>query len=370
MTSDWYTIQNIKEVDSPSVVLYKERLSFNIDNMLLMVNNDPSKLMPHIKTNKMPKVIALMIDKGIKKFKSSTIAEAEIAAREGAERVLIAHQLVGPKINRFGLLTTSFPNTKFSTIVDNLVSVKKLEREAIERKSVFSVFIDINSGMNRSGIQIGDELDQLIEKIKNSSYLTFKGLHVYDGHLRNPNFKDRKTTIENEFTKVVTLYNTLKGHDSSLQLISGGTPSFTSHVTEDDRICSPGTCLLWDWGYEEKLTEQEFKYAALLVTRVISKPTNGIITVDLGHKSVAPENSIDKRIKFLNLKDYELLSQSEEHGILKVKDWEHIQIGDVFYGVPYHVCPSINLHDDVSVIVQGEKVDVWKIEARKRKISI
>lgn len=370
MTPDWFTIKNIGEVDSPSIVLYKERLSFNIDKMLLMVDNDSSKLMPHIKTNKMPKVIALMIAKGIKRFKASTIAEAEIAAREGAESVLIAHQLVGPKIERFGLLVTSFPDTSFSTIVDNIVSVEKLEREAIERQSVFSVFIDINSGMNRTGIQIGDELDQLMEKIKDSSYLIFKGLHAYDGHHRNPNYKERKNSIENEFSKVVALYNTLKGDDSSLQLISGGTPSFTSHVTEDNRICSPGTCLLWDWGYDEKLIEQKFKYAALLVTRVISKPTNGIITVDLGHKSIAPENSIDKRIKFLNLKDYELLSQSEEHGILKVKDWENIQIGDVFYGVPYHICPSINLHDEVSVIVHGKKVDTWKIEARKRKITI
>jgi len=370
MTSDWYTIQNIKDVDSPSIVLYKKRLLSNIDNMLSRVDNDTSKLMPHIKTNKMPKVIALMIDKGIKRFKASTIAEAEIAAREGAESVLIAHQLVGPKIYRLGLLVTSFPNTKFSTIVDNLISVEKLEREAMERQSIFSIFIDINSGMNRSGIQIGDELDQLIEKIKDSSHLTFKGLHAYDGHHRNPNFKERKNTIENEFSKVARLYNKLKNHDSSLQLISGGTPSFTSHLTEDDRICSPGTCLLWDWGYDEKLTEQDFKYAALLVTRVISKPTDGIVTIDLGHKSVAPENSIDKRVKFLNLKDYELLSQSEEHGVLKVQDWENIQIGDVLYGVPYHICPSINLHDEVSVIVHGEKVDTWKIEARKRKISI
>ena len=126
--------------------------------------------------------------------------------------------------------------------------------------------------------------------------------------------------------------------------------------------------MLWDWGYGEKLTEQSFKYAALVVTRVISKPTEGIITVDMGHKSVSAENPIDKRVKFLNIDDYELLSQSEEHGVIKVKDWDKYKVGDVLYGIPYHICPSINLHDEVSVIENGKKVDTWEITARKRKL--
>ena len=128
--------------------------------------------------------------------------------------------------------------------------------------------------------------------------------------------------------------------------------------------------MLWDLGYSEKLQEQNFKFAALVVTRIISKPTEGIITVDMGHKSVAPENPIDKRIKFLNLDRYELLSQSEEHGVIKVWDWHEHQIGDVLYGVPYHVCPTINLHDEVSVIDGGQKVDTWEIAARRRKNQI
>lgn len=370
MNANWYTIDNINEIDSPSIVLYKERMLFNIQKILEMVDGDASKVMPHIKTNKMPKVIEQMISFGIKKFKASTIAEAEIAAKEGAERVLIAHQLVGPKIERFGKLVASFPKTNFSAIVDNIDSAESLQNEAKRRAFEFSVFIDINSGMNRSGIQIGREVNELITRILELSHLNFMGLHAYDGHLRHSDIKTRKNMIEKEFSNVVDLYNSLKVNDSSLELVAGGTPSFTSHLMEDGRICSPGTCVLWDWGYNVKLKEQEFKYAALLITRVISKPTKGIITIDLGHKSVASENPIDQRIKFLNLQDYELISQSEEHGILKVKKWNDIKMGDVFYGVPYHICPSINLHDEVSVIENECKVDTWEIAARRRKISV
>ncbi|WP_422349297.1 hypothetical protein [Flagellimonas sp.] len=55
--------------------------------------------------------------------------------------------------------------------------------------------------------------------------------------------------------------------------------------------------------------------------------------------------------------------------MINVSDWDQFQIGDVLYGVPYHICPTINLHDEVSVIDGGQKVDSWEITARKRKLQ-
>jgi D-serine deaminase-like pyridoxal phosphate-dependent protein len=367
---NWYEIENINDIDSPSVVLYEDRLMFNLNKMLEMVRGDASRLMPHIKTNKMPEVIKRMVSLGIKNFKASTIAEAEIAAHAGAEGVLISHQLVGPKIERLFGLMEIFPETIFSTIIDNSRSLKLLNDAASQRNMTVNVFIDVNNGMNRSGIELGDSMNDLIIEVISCKNLLFKGLHVYDGHIRATDFNQRNKNVEEAFQKVYELFKDLKRSNSNLQLICGGTPSFTSHLRETDRICSPGTCLFWDWGYAEKLKEQDFKTAALLVCRVISKPTNGIVTIDLGHKSVASENPIDRRVKFLNLEHYKLLSQSEEHGVLQVRDWSDIKVGDVFYGVPYHICPTINLFDEVSVIANTRKIKTWKISARKRKISI
>jgi D-serine deaminase-like pyridoxal phosphate-dependent protein len=335
-----------------------------------MVDKDASKLMPHVKTNKMPKVVRKMISLGIKNFKASTIAEAEMAAREEASSVLIAHQLVGPKIQRFAELCIQFPRTDFTTIVDTNFILKKLQIEAAKKNIRIGFYIDINSGMNRSGIEIGPDIYKLINQIKEFKNLYFKGLHIYDGHLRNSDFAERKDQIEKGFIAVNSLFEKLKFNNSALKLISGGTPSFTTHLRDDNRICSPGTCVFWDWGYSEMLVEQEFKFAALLISRVISKPTEGIITIDLGHKAVSAENSIDKRVRFLNISNYELLSQSEEHGVIKVEAWENIEVGDVLYGIPYHICPTINLYDTVSVISKGKKIADWSITARQRKITI
>ncbi|NER13574.1 D-TA family PLP-dependent enzyme [Leptobacterium flavescens] len=366
----WYAIENIEEIDSPSVLLYEDRLMYNLQKMLDMVKGDSSRLMPHVKTNKMPEVIRRMVSMGIKNFKASTIAEAEIAAEQGADSVLIAHQLVGPKINRLGNLIKQFPKTSFYTIADNPASLEKLNEEAVDRGIVIGVFIDINNGMNRSGIEPGPGLEKLVALMPHYPSVQFKGFHVYDGHLRDTDFKQRKHKVEDGFKDVYGYFEKLKTNKTDIRLICGGTPSFTSHLTENDRICSPGTCLFWDWGYGEKLQEQEFKHAALLLCRVISKPTAGIVTIDLGHKAVAAENPIDKRVKFLNLDNYKLRSQSEEHGVLEVEDWDSIRVGDVFYGIPYHICPTINLYDEVSVIRDGEKVTDWEVTARRRRIRV
>ncbi|WP_396591443.1 alanine racemase [Allomuricauda sp. R78024] len=368
MTKHWFEIQNIETVDSPSIAVYKQHLDYNIQEMISLVKGETDRLMPHVKTNKMPKVLKLLLDSGITNFKASTISEAEIAAEAGAHSVLIAHQLVGPKVDRFFALVEHFPSTNFSSIIDTIGIAKLLNEKALNLGLSANIYIDINNGMNRSGIKTGPGLDELLAFIPECKGLIFKGLHVYDGHLRDANFTTRNEKIETGLEDVTAYFNKLKKVYPSAQMICGGTPSFTTHLLQENRITSPGTCVLWDWGYSEKLTEQNFRYAALLVTRIISKPTEGIVTLDLGHKSVAPENPIDKRVKFLNIDNYELLSQSEEHGVLKVDNWSDLKVGDVFYGIPYHICPTINLHDEVSVIEDGLKIASWEITARKRKL--
>ncbi|AWW00719.1 D-TA family PLP-dependent enzyme [Arcticibacterium luteifluviistationis] len=367
---NWYDIENIDEVDSPSLVLYESRMDANIQKMISMVNGKVENLMPHVKTNKTPEVIKRMVDAGIVNFKASTISEAEIAAEQGAKEVMIAHQLVGPKINRLVKLVLAYPETTISTIIDNPESLTKLDSAAASQNISLDFYIDINNGMDRSGIKLGKGLNTLLAQIPDCKNLVFKGLHVYDGHLHQKSFEERNNKVEAGFIEVEKLFAKLETEFPDIKLVSGGTPSFTSHLKKKHRIASPGTCVFWDWGYEENIEEQSFDAAALLVTRVISKPTEGIVTIDLGHKSVAAENTIDKRVKLINLTDYELLSQSEEHGVLKVKNWDSIKVGDVFYGIPYHICPTVNLHDELSVIKNNRKIDTWQITARRRKINI
>ncbi|MEC8832565.1 MAG: alanine racemase, partial [Bacteroidota bacterium] len=210
MKNHWFTIQNIETVDSPSIVLYMEHLKHNVQEMLSLVHGETERLMPHIKTNKMPKVMEYLLSSGITRFKASTISEAEIAAAAGAKSVLIAHQLVGPKVDRFLSLVKHFPNTRLSTIVDNVESAELLNQKALEQGIIADIYIDVNNGMNRSGIEIGPGLDELIAYLKICKSLSLKGLHAYDGHLRGVDFETRKQQIESGVKDVETYLDALR----------------------------------------------------------------------------------------------------------------------------------------------------------------
>jgi D-threonine aldolase len=89
----------------------------------------------------------------------------------------------------------------------------------------------------------------------------------------------------------------------------------------------------------------------------------------LGHKSVAAENPLP-RVHFLNAPDVKPIGQSEEHLVLKVGDSAQFAIGDVLYGVPVHICPTVALYDKAVVVENNEVTDTWQVTARNRVITI
>lgn len=365
----WYTLNQPESIYSPALLLYKDRVQANIDLMIQLAGG-AERLIPHVKTHKMAEVIGMQLAAGITKFKCATIAEAELLAQSGARRVLLAYQLVGPNLSRFQALQAHYPEVSFASLVDSLDSAKRLNDFARQNGYRARVFLDVNNGMNRSGHPVNEALFDLYLQLYRLPHLQVEGLHIYDGHIRDSAFEVRKQRSDTAFGFVDTLLDTLQKNGLPRpMLIAGGSPSFTVHTLREGVYCSPGTCVLWDWGYGDLLPDQPFLHAALLMTRIISKPTEGIVTIDLGHKAVAAENPIDKRIRILNLTDYELLSQSEEHGVLRVDQWDQLAVGDVLYAVPYHICPTVALHEYAHVIENGSLIGRWHIAARKRQLT-
>lgn len=356
---------NYKDLDSPSLIIFKDRVLENIDEMI-KVAGGTARLMPHVKTNKMEAVIRLMIGKGITRFKAATIAEAELAAMAGAESVLISHQLTGPKINRLKNLVEKYPGTAFATLTD----CREIVDELAAKLEKVAVYLDINNGMNRSGHEVNKDLWPFFEYVLTKKNIEIKGLHIYDGHITDADFTERQKRVSAGMQLLEEFIEAVRKKIENPELVCGGSPAFTAHVGEKDRTLSPGTSVFWDWGYGDKFREQHFTPAAYVLTRVISKPVAGIVTVDMGHKAVSAENPVDFRIRFPENPDLKLQSQSEEHGVLETDRWEQYKVGDIVLGIPYHVCPTVNLYDQAYVFDKGEYVGIWDIAARKRKISV
>lgn len=367
MSESWYLIDDINEIDSPALLIYKDRVQHNLTLALQMVG-DASMLRPHVKTHKSPQVTKLMLQSGITKFKCATIAEAEMLAQCGAPDVLLAYQPTGPKIERLLKLINQYSHSRFSCLVDSADVTRNIAKEATDHNLTVNVFLDINVGMNRTGVlsQHAFELYRVCSELKGINVV---GLHGYDGHINDTNLAIRKQ-------KAGGAYNTLKEIQKSLgttghvQLVMAGSPTFAIHAQKKNVECSPGTFVYWDRSYQKLFPDLKFLPAALLVSRVVSIVNEKRICLDLGHKSVAAENPLNHRVYFLNAKDVYPVGQSEEHLVVETNALHHFKVGDVLYGMPYHVCPTCALYNSAYVIEDGRVKEEWQMVARNRKLIV
>jgi D-serine deaminase-like pyridoxal phosphate-dependent protein len=367
---DWYKISNINELDSPCLAIFPDRVKQNIHTAIQMIG-DVSRFRPHVKTNKSPDATKLLIAAGVTKFKCATIAEAEMLGYCGAKDVLVAYQPVGPKINRLVSVIQQYPSTLYSCLIDNMTAAKSMAEIFLANGLEVPVFVDLNLGQNRTGIPPGQEAVQLYVNASLLKGIKPVGLHAYDGHIRDVDFDLRKQECDRCFTQVIkTKDDIMQSGLGQAIIIAGGSPTFSIHCQRNNCECSPGTFIYWDKGYSDLCPEQNFIVAAVVVTRIISFPDKAKICVDLGHKSIAAENDITKRVYFINGPELKALSQSEEHLVLETAEDHEYQLGEVFYGIPMHICPTIALYEFAYIIIDHVAVGEWKNIARDRRINL
>lgn len=367
--NDWYLVDNVSEVCSPSLLVYPDRIELNIQKMIEIAGS-VDLLRPHVKTHKMSEIIRLQMNHGIYKFKCATISETEMVARCGVTDILLAMQPVGPNLGRFFQLKQEFRGTKISCIADSEEVIIQLSDMALRTGLETHVWLDINNGMNRTGISPGEKAARLFKKIIDSPMLIAEGLHVYDGHIHEPDFLLRQKICNDAFAQVISLIDELEGEGiGSVKIVAGGTPTFPIHALRKGVESSPGTLLLWDYGYSSSFTDMDFLHAAVLLTRIISKPGKELLCLDLGHKAVASEMP-QPRIKILGLENYTVISHNEEHMVIRTNKADNYKVGESIYGIPWHICPTVDRHDSVSVVYDHMVKEQWTVEARKRKITI
>jgi D-serine deaminase-like pyridoxal phosphate-dependent protein len=102
---------------------------------------------------------------------------------------------------------------------------------------------------------------------------------------------------------------------------------------------------------------------------VISRPTQTRLCLDLGHKAVASEMPPPRAI-FPALPDAKAVGHNEEHLVIETARAAEFPVGTALYALPWHICPTVALHDRVQVVRGGRVVEEWPVAARARRISI
>jgi D-serine deaminase-like pyridoxal phosphate-dependent protein len=369
MIDTWHRIGNVDEVASPALLVYPKRVEENLRRMIAMAGG-VWRLRPHVKTHKMAEVVRMQLAAGISKFKCATIAEAEMVARAGATDVLVAYPQIGPNATRLLRLVEAFPGTSFSALADDPGAIRALAGVFAEAGRSIELLLDIDNGQRRSGVSPGAKAVERYRLFATLEGVRPGGLHVYDGHIRDAALAERIAHVDADFAPVDALRRELERARLPVpRVVAGGTPTFPAHARREDVECSPGTCVFWDVGYSTKFADLDFLHAALLLTRVVSRPSGNRLCLDLGYKAVSPDNPAP-RVQLLDPSDAVAVIHNEEHLAVETSRANEFAVGDALYGIPYHICPTCALHREAVVVENGRALGSWSVAARDRKITV
>jgi len=368
----WYELKSTENLLSPCLLVYPEIIRHNLREAIRIAGG-VDRLRPHVKTHKTPQIVKMSLEEGITKHKCATLMEAAMLAECGAPDVLIAYPTVGPAIVKLVQLIGDYPSTHFRCTVDNLGSLEQLSQAMHSSGRSIDVLVDIDTGMHRTGIPAGDGAIALYNEVANRPGITAGGLHVYDGQNHQPNEEDRRCAVDTLMSSVRALVTQLRHHGMAVpRLVCGGTPTFPMYAAlHDEGIeCSPGTCALSDYNYGRSYQDMAcIKYAAVLLSRVISKCESNRLTLDLGYKAVSGDQPAGGRCHVLNISDAKEVGHSEEHLVIETAQADSFEVGDVVYALPAHVCPTVALHSHLQVVENGAVVASWAVTARDRFYS-
>ena len=76
------------------------------------------------------------------------------------------------------------------------------------------------------------------------------------------------------------------------------------------------------------------------------------------------------RVEILGLDDAIHTGQSEEHLIIECNKKNDFKVGDLFYALPYHICPTVSKYNRAYTIENHIHTGYWDIEARDYQIEL
>ena len=369
-----YKVPGIENVLTPALVIYPEIIAANLERTLKLLGGGADRWRVHIKTAKLSYTVRMMVERGIRHFKCATTLELLVACQCGAADVLLAYPSIGANARRVREIAEEFPKVSISVLAENQEQIQQW------RDSRLGIFIDINPGMDRTGIEQshGGEVVALVRAIGDAG-LEFRGLHYYDGQYGGLDEPERTTTAHDGYDRLLKIVSEVERSAKGVpEVITAGTPTFPCSLSYEGfrkggfvhRI-SPGTIVYCDATSLAQLPESYgYRPAVLVMTRVVSRPRAGMITCDAGHKAVSADSGVPTCV-VVGHSELTPLSPSEEHLPMAVKEGAAApHVGEALYLLPRHVCPTVNNFDCALLVRDGEIESVEKVSARGREAPL
>lgn len=350
-------------LDTPCLCVDLGQMERNIEHMASYCREHGVAWRPHEKCHKVPAIACKQLRAGAIGVTCAKVSEAEVMAAGGIRDILIANQIVGRrKLERLvGLCRWADP----IVAVDHIAQAEPLAALAREVEVAPRVILEVDVGLNRSGVAPVEPAVELARQIGRLKGIRLVGIMGYEGHLlqvQDP--EEKRARIAEAMGLLASVKQGMLEAGLCCDIVSaGGTGSF--HIT----ATLPGVTELQAGGgifmdpfYRNRCNVRGLDFALTVLTTVTSRPARDRAIIDAGRKTTNPDLHMPI---VAGREGITVRGLSAEHGTLELdSSAEELAIGDrlelvVGYG-DFTTC----LHDELYGFRGGRLEVVWPVAGR------
>ena len=349
-------------LDTPALLVDLDVMEANIARIVATCRAHGVAWRPHTKAHKTPEIAKMQIAAGAIGVTCAKLGEAEVMAAAGIREILIANQIVGPiKVERLvGLADRADP----IVCVDSIENLNELDAAFRAADKRLRVAIEVNTGMNRAGVEPGPPAAAFAREIASRSGLRFVGVVGWEAHattIADPEEKER--AVRQAIARLTSSARACTAAGHNVAIVScGGTGTFPycaqqPGVTE----VQVGGAIFSDMHY---LTHYHVDFAPALtvLTTVTSRPTPTRIVLDAGKKTMSGDAAMPAPAALPPIREMKL---SAEHTKIELEeDSTAPKIGDKIELIVGYSDTTIHLHEEIVGIRAGRVESVWRVAGR------
>ena len=376
--------QSISAIDTPALVVDLDAMERNLATMAAFASQHKVRLRPHAKMHKSAALAKLQIAAGAVGVCVQKTSEAEVMVAGGVFNIFISNEVISPaKLARVAALTRAVAahGGKIALCVDAIKGISRLATSMNEARlasgvaTQIDVFIEINVGQNRCGIEPGVAAVALALEIRKHPALNFAGLQAYHGraqHLRSP--AERRQAITDAIAAVVQTKQLIEAESIQVSLVTGagtGTAALEAASGVYGEL-QAGSYLFMDADYAANqldVNQPRFEHALFVKTQIISTHSTHAVC-DAGHKSHAIDSGLPKVHAFSETSQLDYFNGGDEHGVLRAAagSTRLPHLGSMVWLIPGHCDPTVNLHNDLigvrGGLLKGVVESIIKVDGR------
>jgi D-serine deaminase-like pyridoxal phosphate-dependent protein len=305
---------------------------------------------PHIKTHKSVEIARRQLELGAVGLTCQKLGEAETMVDAGFVDVLIAFNLVGPgKLER---LTALLRRATVRVTVDDPALLPALSAAARSSDEELGVLVDCDTGLGRTGVTEPARAAELADEVARTDGLRFEGFLTFPVLPASRPFLAEAVELTDADVATVSA-----GGTPTMWQAEELRPLVTEYRAGVYAFSDLNTIAAGVGGLDD--------VALTVRATVVSRPAADRAVLDSGTKALAADLGPDGGFgHVLEAPSSTIVKLDEEHAYVRLGAGDSLDLGQAVRVVPNHVCPAVNLYDELVAVRSGEVVDRWRVDAR------